>query len=254
MVEGPLRASVGMLKRIPSGDLRMGSPFHPREHPSQTVFVSEFEIGHAPVTVQQYKAFIDDGGMLEARWWDGEAWEWRQGRGEGWGRENRVLPDRWFIQRRRAYHPVVGVTWWEAQAYCLWLSERSQQRVRLPTEQEWERAARGDDLRPYPWGEFFDAEVTNTIESDRRDTVPAGSLVQDISPYGVLGMGGNVQEWTLSDYHAQPDEVMPDGPLKVVRSGSWNDTAYAARTSYRRAYPPGYFFPFLGFRVVVTHR
>jgi formylglycine-generating enzyme required for sulfatase activity len=152
------------------------------------------------------------------------------------------------------HHPVVGICWYEAEAYCSWLSEETKQQVRLPTEIEWERAARGDDFRPFPWGEAFDASLTNTNEADLRDTVTAGSLTGDISPFGVMGMSGNVQEWVATEYIPLHDEFFLSGPLKVVRGGSFNDTVYGARASYRRGYPAGYYYPFLGFRVLVAHR
>jgi formylglycine-generating enzyme required for sulfatase activity len=246
------RATVGLLKRIPSGALTMGSPFHPREMPVRTLFIPEFEIGGAPVTVSQYSVFLESGGPQERGWWDDEGWDWLQGGLEGWGRENRLQPDRWTIQHRRPFHPVVSITWYEAKAYCAWLSGRTKQVVRLPEEQEWERAARGDDSRPFPWGEEFGTGITNTIESNRRDTVPAASMEEDRSPFGALEMAGNVQEWTASDYLPLKDEIYPPGKLKIARGGSYNDTSFGARTSYRRAYPPGFFFPFLGFRVVVA--
>lgn len=249
-----LRATVGLVRRVPGGTVRTGSPFHPREYPTRTEYVAEFEIAHAPVTVQQYQVFLEDGGPDDPRWWDDAGWDWRKGEADGWGRENRAMPDRWTFQRRRKFHPVVGVTWFEAQAYCAWLSARTKQVVRLPGELEWERAARGDDARPFPWGEEFEPGLTNTVEGDRRDTVPAASLQGDNSPFGVYDLAGNVQDWVNTPYQPLPDERFAPGPLKVARGGSWNDTSYGARTSYRRAYPAGYFFPFLGFRVVVTHR
>jgi iron(II)-dependent oxidoreductase len=249
-----IRATVGLLKRVPSGMLRMGSPFHPREWPVSNHFVPEFEIGHAPVTVSQYAVFLETGAANDSRWWSTDGWDWLQGKRDGWGRENRRQPDRWLIQSRRPFHPVVSVSWFEVQAYCAWLSDQTKQTVRLAFEEEWERAARGGDRRPFPWGEEFSVEITNTIESDMRDTVPAASLEVDRSPFGVLEMAGNVQEWTASDYTPLEGELFPPGPLKVVRGGSFNDTSYGARTSYRRAYPPGYYYPFLGFRVVVERR
>ena len=85
------------------------------------------------------------------------------------------------------------------------------------------------------------------------DTVPAASITGDVSPFGVMDMAGNVQEWTASVYTALPDEVYPASDLRVARGGSFNDTAYGARTTYRRAYPPGFFYPFLGFRVIVEY-
>lgn len=249
-----IEASIGLVKRIPGGHVRLGSRFHPREYPLRTVYVAEFEMAHAPVTVRQYEVFLNAGAVREREWWSSEGWSWVNGETDGWGRENRWEPDAWDTQVRRPYHPIVGITAHEAEAYCAWLSRQKERVVRLPTEDEWERAARGDDGRPFPWGEEFDAALTNTLESDRRDTVPAATLEGDASPFGVLEMSGNVQEWTSSAYTPRAGEAYPDAPLRVARGGSFNDNAYGARASYRRAYPPGYFFPFLGFRLVVEHR
>jgi formylglycine-generating enzyme required for sulfatase activity len=251
--ENLLRASVGLLKRIPNGYVRLGSPFHPREYPPRTLFVPEFEIAHVPVTVSQYELFLEDRGSQDKQWWSESGWSWLQGSAIGWGRENRSEPARWQFQLRRSFHPVVGITWFEAYAYCNWLSDRTKQVVRLPSEVEWERAARSDDGRPFPWGEEFDPSITNSLESSRRDTVSAGSLTGDISPFDVLEMCGNVQEWVADSYLPASDELFPDSELKVARSGSYNDTSFGARTSYRRAYPAGYFYPFLGFRVAVGY-
>jgi formylglycine-generating enzyme required for sulfatase activity len=217
----------------------------------RSVHVPEFEIAHAPVTVNQYAVFLESCAADQQRWWSTAGWDWLQGHSDGWGREDRSKPDRWQIQRRRLHHPVVGVTWFEAEAYCNWVAHQKKQIIRLPTEEQWERAARGDDARPFPWGEAFDPVLANTLEGDFRDTVEVASVSGDASPFGVLGMCGNVQEWTAGSYTLLEDEVFPSGILRVARGGSFNDTAYGARTSYRRAYPPGYFYPFLGFRVVV---
>lgn len=248
------KASIGLLKRVPSGTVRLGSRFHPREQPLRSVQIPEFEIAHAPVTVSQYAVFLESGAANQQRWWSVTGWAWRQALSDGWGREERSKPDRWEIQRRRQHHPVVGVTWFEAEAYCNWIADQKKLIVRLPSEEEWERAARGDDARPFPWGEEFDASLANTLESDYRDTVEVASIPGDASPFGVLGMCGNVQEWTSSRYPPLADEVFAADILQVVRGGSFNDTVYGARISYRRAYPPGYFYPFLGFRVVVSAR
>lgn len=251
------RASIGLVRRVPAGYFYMGSRFHPREAPPRSVFVPEFEIAHVVVTVNQYLAFLESHQAHLQRWWSQEGWEWLHGQREGWGRENRYHPDGWEIQcctPARLYHPVVGVTMYEAEAYCAWLSYQKKRVIRLPTEEEWEYAARGDDGRPYPWGDEFDASRTNTLESERMATVATGSLDGDASPFGVLDMAGNVQEWTSSVYTILPGEIAPEQKMFVVRGGSFNDTAYGSRTSYRRGYPPGYFYPFLGFRVVVSHR
>ncbi len=254
MVDYSTRASIGLAKRVPSGFVRMGSRFHPREDPPRTLNVREFEIAHVCVTVNQYSVFLKSRSMDDKRWWGEEGWAWRNGETDGWGREDRSQPDAWKVQHRRYHHPVTGISWHEAQAYCAWISHHKKKRVRLPTEEEWERAARGDDSRPFPWGEAFDPEFTNMLASERGITVPAGSIKDDVSPFGVYDMAGNVQEWTASPYTPFPDENIPPGPLLVARGGSFNDTEFGCRVSYRRAYPPGYFYPYLGFRVVVGIR
>jgi formylglycine-generating enzyme required for sulfatase activity len=249
-----VKASIGEVKRVSSGYLLVGSRFHPREQPRRTVYIAEFDIAHAPVTVSQYAAFLNTSAVREKQWWSLEGWAWLNGEFWAWGRENRWQPEAWEIQRKRPFHPVVGLTSFEAEAYCAWVSKECKQIVRLPSEEEWEYAARGDDGRPYPWGEVFNPEFTNTLESERSDTVEVATILQDISPFGVADMAGNVQEWTSSIYTPIPDEIYPKDSLRVARGGSFNDTAFGARTSYRRAYPPGYYFPFLGFRVVVENR
>ena len=246
-----IKASTGVAKRIPSGYLSMGSRFHPREQPRRTVYIAEFDIAHAPVTVNQYAAFLNSGAVTRQRWWSVEGWAWLQGELSGWGRENRLQPEAWDIQKQRPYHPIAGVSLYEAEAYCAWVSDERKCQVRLPSEEEWEYAARGDDGRPFPWGDAFDANLSNTLESERYDTVEVASISGDVSPFGVLDMAGNIQEWTNSMYTPLPDENYYSPSLYIARGGSFNDTAFGSRTSYRRAYPPGYYFPFLGFRVVI---
>ncbi len=248
------KASIGLTRRIPGGHFRMGSRFHPRELQQPTVYVAEFEMAHAPVTVNQYAVFLEDGTSRQKRWWSQEGWAWVNGESDGWGREDRWIPDAWDVQARRPHHPVIGVTAFEAEAYCAWMSGQKKRVVRLPSEQEWEYAARDDDRRPFPWGEEFDAGLTNTLESGKDDSVEVASNPGDVSPFGVMDMAGNVQEWTASLYQPLPGEIYPPGALRVARGGSFNDTVFGARTSYRRAYPPGFFHPFLGFRLAVENR
>jgi len=245
-------ASIGLTKRVTSGHLQMGSRFHPREYTRERdVLVHEFEMANTAVTVNQYAVFLSTGAVREQRWWSAEGWAWVTGQSVGWGRANRFVPDNWGTQQQRLYHPVTGLTFYEAEAYCRWVSDQKKTTVRLPTEAEWEYAARGEDQRPFPWGELFDATLTNTLETGLGLTNPAGTLTGDASPFGILELAGNVQEWTTSPYQPLPDETYPLGTLYVARGGSFYDQAFAARTTYRRAYPPGYFFPHLGFRIVL---
>ncbi len=255
MIDYSSRASIGLLKRIPSGAVRLGSRFHAREDPPQTVIVREFELAHVAVTVNQYTIFLKSGGMDEPRWWSPAGWAWRQGESDGFGRGDRSRPFSWKNQERNYHHPISGVTWYEAEAYCRWLADVKKRPVRLPMEREWERAARGDDVRPFPWGEDFDAERANTFERERGATVDAGKMVGDISPFGIYDLAGNVQEWTASAYEPIEGEAfLPGRALYVVRGGSYHDTAFGSRVSYRRGYPAGYFYPFLGFRIAVGLR
>jgi formylglycine-generating enzyme required for sulfatase activity len=251
MVDYASKASIGLTKNIPAGTFRMGSRFHLREHPARAVFVPEFQMAHVPVMVGQYAVFIESDAVDDKRWWSAEGWAWQQGESDGWGREDRRIPAGWEAQLGRTFRPVTGVTAYEAEAYCAWLSAVKNKAIRLPTEAEWEYAARSDDGRPFPWGEEFAPGLANTSEKELFDSVDAGSLPGDASPFGLLDMCGNVQQWTASSYAPKAGEVYPPGPLRVARGGSFNDTTFGSRTSYRRAYPPGYFYPFLGFRVVV---
>ena len=250
--QAAVTGSVGLLHRIPGGPFRMGSRLHPREAPRREVFVAEFEIGHVPVTVTQYSAFIESSGYARRQWWSEAGWAWHQGEALGWGRQSRSQPDDWVNQRRHHNHPVTGVTVFEAEAYCGWLGAQRNRLVRLPLEAEWEKAARGVDGNPWPWGEMFQPGQANTYENNVVGTLDVGGFPRDMSPYGLLDAAGNTQDWTASPYTPAAGEAFPTGPLRVARGGSWNDVAYGARTSYRHVYPPGYYFAFLGFRIVVS--
>jgi len=246
------KASIGLVKRIPSGVFHMGSRFHLREYPSRIMQASEFQIAHIPVTVSQYSVFVDSKAIKDKQWWSTEGLDWLHGKSDGWGREERLLPDGWDQQLKKPFRPVTGVTAYEAEAYCKWLGELKNKAIRLPTEAEWEYAARGDDGRPFPWGEIFEPSFANIAEGELQlDILDAGNKTNDVSPFGLADMCGNVQQWTSSAYVSVKDESVPPGPLRVARGGSFNDTVFGARTSYRRGYPPGFFYPFLGFRIVV---
>lgn len=244
--------SIGLLRRVPSGPFMMGSRFHFREAPRHEVRVAEFDIVHVPVTVGQYALFLEAGGVNDRRWWSEAGWAWQQGIANGWGRDDHAQPDDWSQQQSDQQNPVTGITFYEAEAYCNWLGTMKNRMVRLPTEEEWEKAARGDDSRPWPWGEAFSPEKANTFEREAGGVMPVGSSPGDVSPYQLLDMAGNVQEWTTGTYRPAPDESIAGAELRVARGGSWNDTAFGARTSYRHIYPSGYYFPFLGFRIVVA--
>lgn len=151
--------------------------------------------------------------------------------------------------------PLVGVNWYEAEAYCAWLSAISGIPFRLPGEMEWEKAARGVDGRNYPWGNAFQPQWCNTLEGHVMTTTPVGLYPQGVSPYGLFDASGNVWEWTADWYQAYPggDPAASDDfgeKFRVLRGGSWSYDRRFARCAYRGRLTPDYFTDFVGFRVV----
>ncbi len=172
--------------------------------------------------------------------------------------------------------PVVGVNWFEANAYCAWLDERLRggepiplpgnpvagvpdgYGVRLPTEAEWEVAARGARGRSYPWGNRWDVGCANTWEGHVLCPSPAGAYPDGATPSGIHDLAGNVREWTRSLYQPYPyrdddgrNELEAAG-RRVVRGGSWYDLQWYARCAYRLDFGPGSFDTNFGFRVVLS--
>jgi formylglycine-generating enzyme required for sulfatase activity len=155
-----------------------------------------------------------------------------------------------------ANQPIVGVTWYEARAYCAWLSEIMGQTCRLPTEAEWEAAVRGSRPRVYPWGSRFVASKANTVEGRVLGTTPVGVYPQGAGSLGVWDGAGNVWEWTSSLYQPYPylgDDSREDpsvsGP-RVLRGGSWSYDRSDCRCAYRDFFDPLSFNYDIGFRVV----
>ena len=167
--------------------------------------------------------------------------------------------------------PVVGICWYEARAYCAWLTAQAREPHRPPTEAEWEAAARGrpvrtqwifklwmrDQGRPYAWPGAFDAMRCNVFETHVRGTTPPGVFPAGDTPEGLVDMSGNVWEWTSSSYRPYPYRV-EDGRedpevaevRRVVRGGSWDLARVCARCAFRNRFHPGGRFNSIGFRVV----
>ena len=216
---------------IPAGEFIMGSPEGEggdNEHPQHTMFLDAFYIDKYEVTNAQYKQFMDARGRKAPKYWDD-------------GKYN------------QPNQPVVGVTWHDAVAYAKWAGKR------LPTEAEWEKAARGTDGRKYPWGNEWDSSKCNSgFDGDGyKGIAPVGNFHDGASPYGVMNMAGNVWEWVADwydeDYYSRSPQQNPKGPdsgsSRVLRGGSWYGANQAdLRCAYRYGYGPGLRYFFRGFR------
>lgn len=172
-----------------------------------------------PLTNAQYRLFVDAGGYHEKRWWTETGW--RQREVERWTKPRYWHDTTW----NDAEQPVVGVSWFEAVAFCRWLNETTGENTMLPSEQQWQRAAQGDDGRFYPWGNAWDCERCNSSVSpcDSRVTTSVRRYEgRGSSAFGVADMAGNVWEWCLTDYRTGDHHT--DGlDARVLRGGAWDD-------------------------------
>ncbi|HEY85774.1 MAG TPA: SUMF1/EgtB/PvdO family nonheme iron enzyme [Chloroflexi bacterium] len=210
-----------------------------------------YSIAKYPLTNAQFAPFIKAGGYKNKKWWTAAGWQMREK--EKW-REPRYWTDaKW----NGPEHPVVGVSWYEAVAYCLWLSEKTSQEIMLPTEDLWQYAAQGDDRREYPWGNEWDCKRCNNSVSpcDSNATTPVrqyeGKNKGD-SPFGVVDMAGNVWEWCLTEYESKRNNL--DGTnVRVLRGGSWlNGYTGNFRVSARNRYTPDFRLNDGGFRLALS--
>ncbi|WP_328561305.1 formylglycine-generating enzyme family protein [Streptomyces coelicoflavus] len=190
---------------VPAGLLRRGTPvdevgavarryadtgvpleWYMKEAPRAKIHVPAFRIARTPVTVGQWTRFA-------------------------------AATDRPAFRSSPADHPVVGVSWEAATDYCRWIGQRlGGLTVRLPTEDEWERAARGDDGREFPWGEEYRTGLANLVDLGIGTTTPVGSFPGGASPFGVLDMAGNTDEWTSTLY-----APYPGAPAEVPSTEDW---------------------------------
>ncbi|MFL6464928.1 MAG: SUMF1/EgtB/PvdO family nonheme iron enzyme [Bryobacteraceae bacterium] len=204
------------------------------ETPVHRVFLREYEIAKYPVTVQEYKRFVDGEGYHDPRYW----------KAGGFGRTSQ--PMKWQDQVLYPNRPVVGVSWYEAAAYCAWAS------VRLLTEAEWERAARGTQGRKYPWGdEEPDATKANYLDNKPGYPTPVGLYPQGATPEGIVDMAGNVWEWVSDEYAEYGRDVSSgeeNGLGRVCRGGSWDYDQWYLRTADRIRSGPKNRNSLIGFR------
>jgi formylglycine-generating enzyme required for sulfatase activity len=227
--------------QVPAGKFIMGSRSQDEptedEKPQHTVDMSyDYFMARSPVTNAQYAAYVNAKGIIHPV----DDWE------------------------KKRDHPVVNVAWNDALAYCLWWNDLRKNELpsgvvlRLPTEAEWEKAARGSNGLIYPWGNTFDKNKCNTDEGGKNDTTPVGLYSpQGDSPYGAVDMVGNVWEWTHSLFKKYPydaedgREAENSSGERVQRGGSYLGTDQLARAAARYRGDPG-FLDFIGFRVVVA--
>jgi formylglycine-generating enzyme required for sulfatase activity len=247
---------------VAAGEFVMGDDSEaalPAEGPAHTVRLDAYYIGKYEVTNGEYRKFVDDGGYADEAYWT-------EGGFGGYGTEPKYWNDADHrgggIDGNRDF-PVVGVSWYEAAAYCRWLSEKTSQTYRLPTEAEWERAARGTDGRQFPWGDSIDGSYANFFPSGdpyEDDSMRLGGFTpvgfydggthegfathDNASPYGAYDMAGNVFEWVSDlydeNYYAVAPTENPAGPstgaytspgaaspqtgdIGTVRGGFWTD-------------------------------
>ena len=246
--------------KIPEGEFQYGDDKAERAAKPQKLWLPEFHISRFPVTYAQFQTFVDDPeGIANARWFEGLASD-----------ETEHQPgDQAF---KFSNHPRERVSWYQAMAFCRWLSwrldqlnadrvstatgkEQQSHEVRLPTEFEWEKAARGTDGRLYPYKGKYDPKKANT-EQIINQTSAVGIFPNGASPYGVEEMSGNVWEWCLSNYDdPQRDaaqENLGEATTRVLRGGSWFDLLLNARAVYRGLIHAASRSGNLGFRVVAA--
>lgn len=232
------------------------------EQPHHTLDLPEFQIARYPVTNADFARFIDDGGYGKRDYWTQAGWEWKE-------KVGRAQPELWQGGNFSApAQPVVGVTWYEAVAYCNWLAARTGKPYRLPSEAEWEKAASWDagaegrppGKRRFPWGEQAPTpEFCNFGKNQGRPTPVGQYSPQGDSPCGCADMAGNVLEWCSTKWaeYYQDDGRRADDDLegeapRVVRGGSWANDAVWCRSSAARRLDPRLRSNSSGFRCVVV--
>jgi len=257
---------------IPAGAFLMGSNAGDQysaaeEQPQHSVYVPTFQIGKYQVTRGEYRKFLEAGGYQEQRYWSPEGWAWKEGDTVAYtgmyGVVERVIrqhPDQprveplyWAAEQdwgtnaftQTDLHPVVGVTYYEAEAYSKWAG------ARLLSEAEWEKAARwtGTHANIWPWGDSWDATKCNNSPIhipprggvNKLQSLPVGSYADGASPYGCMDMVGNgweiVSDWAIA-YPGSPEPFDHSNAFRFVRGGCWDDDEAACRCAHRGWYLP----------------
>ncbi|MFB2938844.1 ergothioneine biosynthesis protein EgtB [Aerosakkonemataceae cyanobacterium BLCC-F154] len=237
---------------IPAGEFEMGNDSLDaldNERPVRRVYLDKYWIDRYPVTIKQYRQFINVGGYKNSEFWSPEGWQWLQ--------ENGITqPLYWREETTQENHPVCGVSWYEADAYARFVGKR------LPTEAEWEKAASWDAQnecrRTYPWGEIEPNSQLCNHNNIHQQTTAINTYPNGQSAYGLRDVLGNVWEWTSTWFDGYPgfeffpyrgySQVYFDGKHRVLKGGSWATRPWGLRCSFRNWYYPSVRQIIAGFR------
>lgn len=236
---------------IPAGSHPLGDDMHPAERPQHNWQHPAFAISRLLVTNADFAEFMQAGGYSNPDWWTPAGWQFVQSEQlqapAFWGK------DSYQSGLRFPQYPVVGVSWYEALAYASWKG------LRLPSEAEWEAAARGQGGLIWPWGNSWQSGCANTADASLMNSSAVGLFPDGASPYGLLDMIGNVFEWTLSLYQPYPyrssdgREAPAASGKRSLRGCSWNHKgSYFTRAAYRFQADPTTRHSDIGFRIAQT--
>jgi len=243
---------------IPAGPFPMGNDKPEARYRDEqprfqcTLIRQPYRISRYPITVEQYQAFVNVRGYEERRFWTEVGWAWKE--------KGKIIgPKAYRDPFQTPNHPQVGVSWYEAHAFCQWLAEATGLPIRLPSEAEWERAARHTDARLYPWGQDDPELRCNMDDTGIGSTCAVGLFPDGDAVCGAADMSGNVWEWCRTkwlDNYQNYERQVSDSPEgtdgRVVRGGSWYDVEFNVRCAYRYWHVPYYCSLDGGFRVVCS--
>lgn len=257
---------------VPAGCFYMGAIFYAGIQPtSQQCFDTPFWISQTAVTNAQYKAFVESGDYLTVRYWTNDGWAWRKA---ATVKDDHTRPYLWDDPHYNAPdQPVIGATWHEALAFTKWLTEHYRTNgiigvdevIRLPSEAEWEYAARGPNSLIYPWGNDWDASKSFIRRYVKTPVAPVGSVPSGASWVGALDISGNEPEWTNTLYIYDKfvyayvaddgrENINASGP-RIVRDNIWDYVDPTGRPIYLEAVHRNYADPSdrgYGFRIVIA--
>lgn len=235
------------LVQIPAGEFIMGSDKYSAERPAQQIFLDEYYLGKHLVSNEQFSKFIEATGYVTDAEKEGAGMVRIGRRWKKVGEANWRIPDGLIGIEGRENHPVSQVSYNDAVQYCRWAGRE------LPTEAQWEKAARGTNGSEYPWGDQDPDDTMANFDNLVGTTTPVDRYEKGQSPYGIYDMAGNLHQWT-ADWYATGERAMknPSGPEngeeRVVKGGSFSEGIESLRSASRDRYPPNFSSFLFGFR------